>query len=271
MNKKINKRWYCLWFVAMFAFSHASCVNSQDYEPWDTRLVFVEDFDSLDVTEWGKHGSRWLAHTPWNGDFGQAKFVYEGFNNPFSIADGVLKITARKAGKQRWTSGLLALNAKSSDYESFEFGYFEAKMKFPGGPGLWPAFWLIGENRELFTAEIDIVEYYGRETNEFSTNAHVWKAHKGGENTSFHKKVSVEPGTLQDEFNLFGVDIRQHELVFYLNRKEYWRIQKPTEFYNIKFFPLINLAMTKYNQRLDADKYVMHVDYVHIYAKVENL
>jgi hypothetical protein len=39
------------------------------------RLVFREGFDGpLDVSPAGP-GTRWIAHTPWNGDFGDAAFA----------------------------------------------------------------------------------------------------------------------------------------------------------------------------------------------------
>ncbi len=60
------------------------------------KLVFDEKFDRpLDASAWGP-GTRWIAHTPWNGDFGDAKFVdpEEGF--PFTIKDKILRIEARK-------------------------------------------------------------------------------------------------------------------------------------------------------------------------------
>ncbi len=253
------------WLLVIVAVLSVEVVNAQESKPWKNSLAFDESFNSLDVTNWGKHGSLWLAHTPWNGDFGQAEFTYDAFNNPFLVSNGILQISATKTGQQRWKSGLLALNIRSPSYKGFELGYFEARMKFPRGPGLWPAFWLIGEDRSRFTAEIDIVEHYGTQADKFSTNAHIWRSHKGGQNTSFHKKVTVDSGILQNQFNLYGVHIKSHELVFYLNRKEFWRIQKPKDFYNMRFYPLINLAMTKHNEKLYGEEYVMEVDYVRVY------
>ncbi len=38
----------------------------------------------------------------------------------------------------------------------------EARIKVPGGTGLWPAFWMPGSNW-LDCGEIDIMEYIGKE------------------------------------------------------------------------------------------------------------
>jgi hypothetical protein len=59
-------------------------------------VVFDEHFAApLDVSPWGP-GTRWIAHTPWNGDFGDAKFVDPEPGFPFTIDHGVLNIGARK-------------------------------------------------------------------------------------------------------------------------------------------------------------------------------
>jgi hypothetical protein len=39
------------------------------------RLTFAEDFNDLSVSPWGDGHSRWIAHTPWAGDFGDAAFT----------------------------------------------------------------------------------------------------------------------------------------------------------------------------------------------------
>ena len=63
------------------------------------------------------------------------------------------------------------------------FGYFEARMRFSGGKGSWPAFWLLHrytaewpnypscEGKRL-TYELDIMEYQGDEPNTFYGSIH---------------------------------------------------------------------------------------------------
>ncbi len=54
-------------------------------------------------------------------------------------------------------------------------GRFEARLKLPVGRGLWPAFWLLGDDLETVgwpaCGEIDIMEYRGQEPNMSSTAA----------------------------------------------------------------------------------------------------
>ena len=61
----------------------------------DYRPTFEENFDRLDVSAWGP-GTRWIAHTPWRGDFGDAAFADPTNDFPFTISSGILRIEARK-------------------------------------------------------------------------------------------------------------------------------------------------------------------------------
>ncbi|MGO7202060.1 glycoside hydrolase family 16 protein, partial [Rhizobium ruizarguesonis] len=69
------------------------------------QLTFEESFDSLDVSAWGERSSRWIAHTPWNGDFGDARFTDPAPGFPFTTDQGILKIEARKEADGTWRSG----------------------------------------------------------------------------------------------------------------------------------------------------------------------
>ncbi|MCJ2055343.1 glycoside hydrolase family 16 protein, partial [Methylobacterium sp. J-048] len=66
------------------------------------KKVFADDFNDLSVSKSNNERARWSAHTPWNGDFGDAQFIdpIDIFadpekNAPFIVKDGILKIRAR--------------------------------------------------------------------------------------------------------------------------------------------------------------------------------
>src|SRR5919204_629455 len=94
--------------MALGVCASSGCAAEQG-QPLDIgayTVTFEDNFDRLSVSDWGP-GTTWIAHTPWNGDFGDAKFVNprEGF--PFTVADGILKIEMRKDDKGTWRTGLL--------------------------------------------------------------------------------------------------------------------------------------------------------------------
>ncbi|MFM6934136.1 MAG: family 16 glycosylhydrolase [Flavobacteriales bacterium] len=53
--------------------------------------------------------------------------------------------------------------------QSFRYGYFEIRAKAPSGQGLWPAFWLYGQNSK---DEIDFMEMKGERPNEVHIDVH---------------------------------------------------------------------------------------------------
>ena len=97
-----------------------------------------ENFDRpLDPSLWSVYGENyWDKQSHWSKDNvivadGVAKLRYEkktGFNND----DPTQKETP-------WQSGYL----HTYDKWAQRYGYFEARMKLPKGPGLWPAFWMM--------------------------------------------------------------------------------------------------------------------------------
>ncbi len=103
----------------------------------DMRLTFDENFDELDVSAWGP-GTRWIAHTPWSGDFGGARFANPGERTPFKTENGILRIEAKRDPEGDWQSGLLAsVDTKGNGFAQ-QYGYFEMRAQLPVGPGYGP-------------------------------------------------------------------------------------------------------------------------------------
>ncbi|MBY3332059.1 glycoside hydrolase family 16 protein [Rhizobium laguerreae] len=231
------------------------------------QLTFEESFDSLDVSAWGEKTSRWIAHTPWNGDFGDARFTDPVPGFPFTTDQGILKIEARKEADGTWRSGLLSsVNPKGEGF-SQQFGYFEARMKLPPGKGVWPAFWLIGLDRSKYTAEIDVLEYYGRAPYEFSMGFHIWRQSQGGQNSTGGYWQKVQDGILNSDYHTYGVDIQADKTSFYFDRKFIWSFDTPKEFH-MPFYPLVNLALGS-GWPIDEtpNPSILLVDYIHVYQR----
>lgn len=176
----------------------------------------------LDVTPWGP--SQWIAHTPWNGDFGDARFADPQPGFPFLTGADGLQIIARKNADGKWESGLLS----SVDAEGRGFaqagGYFEARMKLPPGPGVWPAFWLAAHGNDVYNSEIDVIEYYGQFPDGYRVTSHLWPKSKELKAQEQGQLIHVPSGSLSAEFHTYGVEILQNDLVFYLDRHEVARM-----------------------------------------------
>jgi len=208
--------------------------------PWKGAVTFSEDFRDLDVSARGP-GSRWIAHTPWAGDFGDAVFTDPQPGFPFTIKDGVLSIQARKDANARWRSGLLSSTDAKGNGFSQQYGYFEASMKVPKGPGVWPAFWLVSAPPTGDRVEIDVMEYYGRAPTQFSSACHVWPKDKSRRARS--KLVWTHTRSpISDRWHTFGVDITPITLEFYFDRRKVQTMQCPPE-HNRPLGILANLAL----------------------------
>ena len=77
----------------------------------------------------------------------------------FVGTDGYLHILARSPAANTYTSARL----KSQQLFSFQYGRIEASMKLPEAQGMWPAFWMLGNNIATINwpacGELDIMEH----------------------------------------------------------------------------------------------------------------
>jgi hypothetical protein len=231
-------------FSAMiFATPGLTYEDDAELDISDYVLTFDESFDTLDVSAWGTPTSRWIAHTPWAGDFGDAKFVDPRPDFPFTLASGSLRIQARRNDIGKWESGLLSAVDPNGNGFAQQGGYFEARMKLPIGPGVWPAFWLVGVDRTQYSLEIDVIEYYGHLPDRFFSIYHMWSNGKDIAPKQNIKVTTVPTLSLTSDFHNFGVDISNAMIRIYLDRRLVWKTTLPDEFRNARFFPLVNLAL----------------------------
>lgn len=263
----------------LVAFAAAACTNvdmpdtsvnsvagAPDIDIAEYETTFEENFNRLDVS--GRRcDTRWIAHTPWNGDFGFAHFTDPSRRFPFIAQKSVLRIEARKQPDGAWLSGLLSAYNTCNEGFAQQNGYFELRAMLPVGAGMWPAFWLIGVDRSRFTAEIDVFEHHGHMPEKFVSTVQLHPRAEGVERYNVNSTYTVEPGTLSNSFNLYGVEIGDEETVFYFNRKEIWRTPTPPEFRQ-PFYPLVNLAMDEgFTTEETQSPAYMYVDYLRVYRR----
>lgn len=246
--------------------SNGAVIENPDIDLSKYELTFDEDFNRLSVSAW-RCDTTWIAHTPWRGDFGHARFADPSRRFPFVARQSMLRIEARKEPDGAWLSGLLS--SRNTCWEGFaqQYGYFEARAMLPEGAGFWPAFWLIGVDRDSYTAEIDVIEHHGHAPERFTSTIHIHPRVEGVERYIAYHVEEVTPGVLSNRFNLYGVEIGEEETVFYFNRKEIWRTPTVPELRQ-PFFPLINLAMDAGFITEDTpDQAFMYVDYVRVWRR----
>ena len=241
------------------------------------RLTYADEFDSLSVSTWGpvdpsgqRPGtSKWIAHTPWKGDFGSARFADPLPGFPFQVKDGILRIIALRNDRGEWRSGLLAEADPQGGGFRQSFGYFEVRAKLPNGPGTWPAFWLIGGDQGPLKVEVDVLEHYGHAPDEFHSNLHIWSRETGKDKEVYRKEhvTKAEPGLLTGQFNTYGVAVAPGTIAFYLNGALVWETDVPPAFEQ-PLYPIVNLALgSGWPIDKTPNPSFMDVDYVRIYQR----
>ncbi|MFM7142835.1 MAG: family 16 glycosylhydrolase [Alphaproteobacteria bacterium] len=103
-------------------------------------------------------------------------------------------------GDCEYTSALLL----TADTFRHRFGRFEIRMKTPPGRGLWPAFWMYGENADGLWGEIDLVEVIGRYPDTVFHAAHGPGFYADRVSESWY----VRQGIIADEFHTYVLDWR---------------------------------------------------------------
>ncbi len=163
-------------------------------------LVFSDEFNgkSTDLTKWS----------------------IKGRPDHISYDKGVLKIKTDFGKDGKLESAGLAST------KWFQYGYFEARLKFTKQPGSWSAFWLNGRhhtNPFLEGLEIDIFEDYFTRSKTYAKekypvldhNLHVYV----GETIKSWNYISRLPGRV-DQFYVIGCKWTPFEISHYLNGKQ---------------------------------------------------
>ena len=128
------------------------------------QLVWQDEFN-------GQIGPDWVFETGTGSNgWGNNEQQYYRRENA-RVENGALVITARREdfGGRRYTSARL----KTQGRKSWKYGRIEARLSIPYGSGLWPAFWMLGDNISQVgwpaCGEIDIMEHINADDNLFGT------------------------------------------------------------------------------------------------------
>lgn len=164
----------------------------------------------------------------------------------FEWADGVLTIVGQpnphlddpRTNRLPYLSGLITTEKSFAQTT----GYFEARIAYPSGKGLWPAFWLLpvpkmvaGRGEAQGAQEIDIFESIGQPGALYFTLF----ANNGG--VKVPEQMPVQTDLDLAEFHTYGLLLTETEIVWYVDDKEMHRA--PNRDFHLPAYMLINLAI----------------------------
>ena len=242
-------------------------------------LTWSDEFDGAaglgpDTTKWGfdTGGNGWgnneleyYTNRPQNAfTDGSGNLVIKAIKETFTGSDGVTR---------DYTSARLLTAGKFTK----QFGRFEARIKLPVGQGIWPAFWMLGD--DIGSAgwptcgEIDIMENRGREPSINYGTLH-GPGYSGGNPISSSYTL---PGgeRFTDSFHIFAIEWEPSAIRFYVDDNLY-QTRTPADLpagriwvFDHPFFILLNLAVGgNFGGNPDSSTtwpQTMLVDYVRVY------
>jgi beta-glucanase (GH16 family) len=238
-------------------------------------LLFADEFDGPAGAR--PDPSRWTVAVGGDGWGNQELQFYT--DRPENVAlDGAgrLVITARRELFQGrdYTSGRLDTRGRFMH----AYGRFEARLRVPAGKGLWPAFWLLGDDVGSAgwpaCGEIDVIESRGAQPARISASAH-GPGYAGGE-ALIGGYQRTDGASLADAFHTYAVDWTPDELRFSVDGAVFHTV-KATRLpaggrwvFDHPFFLLLDLAVggTFGGPPDDSTQLprVLLIDYVRVYA-----
>jgi len=214
---------------------------------------------------WGNNELEYYTARRTNSRVEKGNLVIDALQEKFTGPDGVTR---------EYTSARL----KTEKLFTQKYGKFEARIRIPKGQGLWPAFWMLGDDIPTVgwpvCGEIDIMENIGVEPGTVHGTIH--GPGYSGEHP-LGAPYALPSGNVADDFHVFAVEWEPKEIRFYVDGHLYetrttadlpagtrWVFDHP-------FFLILNVAVgggwpgnpdasTKFPQE-------MLVDYVRVYSR----
>jgi len=137
-------------------------------------LTWSDEFNAPNGTP--PDPARWNIVTG-GGGFGNNELeTYTARSANVQQQNGYLVITARKedlTGPDGITRRYTSARLNTQNHFAQKYGRFEARIQLPTGKGVWPAFWMLGDDHETSQwpdcGEIDILETIGAPDTMYST------------------------------------------------------------------------------------------------------
>lgn len=267
---------FSLMVLVVTSLMVSSCNTDETQEVTTlTNLTFEDNFDvdgAPDSTVWNYDlgtGNGTTAGAGWGNNELQ---YYTDRPENIKVENGMLHITAHQESFEG--TGYTSARINTKGLFSQEYGRFEARMQLPWGQGLWPAFWLLGDNIDVVSwplcGEIDIMEYRGQEPT--INNGTVHGPGYSAAN-SITKQFELQNDRFDTGFHIFGIEWGPNYINFYVDDVLYNQIT-PEDVtgdwvFDHPFYIIINLAVggnfvgSPTNQTVFPQ--TLLVDYVRVY------
>ncbi|WP_413788828.1 family 16 glycosylhydrolase [Ascidiimonas meishanensis] len=258
--------------ACFYAMNSCSTDETQTVATFNN-LVLEDNFDTEGAPDseiWG-----YDIGTGENGWGNNELQYYTDRTENVTVENGYLLITAREESfnGSPYTSARLLTKGKFEQ----QYGRFEARMRLPYGQGMWPAFWMLGDDNngtEIWPniGEIDIMEYRGQNPSLILGSVH-GPGYSAGEAIS--KGYTLQNDRFDTGFHVFGIEWGPNYINYYVDDVLYNQITPedvPGEWvFDRPFYIIINLAVggSFVGSPNDETEFpqTMLVDYVRVYQQ----
>ncbi len=247
-------------------------------ERW--KLVWSDEFDGppgspIDLAKWSFD----VGGGGWGNDELQS---YTNRRENAELQNGALVIKVLKeilTGPDHITRNYTSARLLTKGKFSQAYGRFEARIKVPYGQGIWPAFWMLGDNFDSVgwpsCGEIDIMENIGKEPSIVHSTLH--GPGYSGANGVTASYLLPAARKFADDYHTFAVNWQPNQIRFYVDGHLY-KTRTPADLpsgkawvFNRPFFLILNVAVGgKFPGNPDATTVfpqLMRVDYVRVYQR----
>ncbi|MEI6189145.1 MAG: glycoside hydrolase family 16 protein [Chitinophagia bacterium] len=207
---------YQVCFLVMFCVSMQLHADAQS----NKKVLFFDDFNkpSLDRSKW---------NVIITGDhFNDELQAYIDSASTLYVENGSLVF------RPQYRPGFITKDGQHFDFTSarittqkkfdFSYGTAEAKIKLTEGSGLWPAWWLLGNEIWPTTGEVDIMEYSGEK--DWASAAIHGPGYSG--ETPFVNRKYFDANNDATQWHIYAVDWSPTQLIFKYDGVPMFRVTK---------------------------------------------
>lgn len=284
MLRHLNKIAPALTALLALPLSASLFTACSDDKPEQDDWVLVWHDEFNDPTADNKPDpKKWVFETGATGNGNNELQIYTDRTDNIGYTthngEGCLRITALNDNYQGHAYS--SARIKTDGLFSQAYGRFEARLQLPYGPGIWPAFWMLGADYNKVgwpqCGEIDIMENKGWQPNMVSSALH-FPGHSGS--NPITQTFGYERQRFDTSFHTFAVEWDELKIDFFVDDVLYRRVLTSEAeggqwVFDHPFFILLNVAVggdfvgspttgTKFPQNL-------YVDYVRVYKRRSRL
>lgn len=226
--------------VTSFGFVSVNLSEKVDAAPTtSSKLVWSDEFNgsSLDTSKWGYEigtgGSGWGNN--------ELQYYTNRKDNCY-VSGGALHIKAKRESYNGMNYTSARIN--TSNKFSFKYGYVEARIAVPRNQGIWPAFWMLGQNIGSVgwpkCGEIDIMEAINTENKTYGT-CH-W-------DSNGHAEYGKSTGNFDiTQYHKYAVQWDSQFIRFFMDGSKFYEMNITnntgnTEEFHKPFYMILNVAV----------------------------